>query len=61
MCVMRGAGVPNTGGGSGTGAGAGAGTWATEMVVVAALGSPSGPRHPSMWLALKNWKILLST
>ena len=52
---MRGAGVPNTGGGSGTGAGA------TEMVVVAALGSPSGPRHPSMWSALKNWKILLST
>ena len=53
MCVMRGAGVPNTGGGSGTEAGAGA----TEMVVVAALGRPSGPRHPSMWSALKNWKI----
>ena len=50
MCVMRGAGVPNTGGGSGTGAGAGT----TEMVVVAALGRPSGPRHPSMWSALKN-------
>ena len=57
MCVMRGAGVPNTGGGSGTGAAAGT----TEMVVVAALGRPSGPRHPSMWSALKNWKILLST
>ena len=55
MCVMRGAGVPNTGGGSGTGAGA------TEMVVVAALGRPSGPRHPSMWSALKNWKILSLT
>ena len=52
MCVMRGAGVPNTGGGSGTEAGAGAGT--TEMMVVAALGRPSGPRHPSMWSALKN-------
>ena len=59
MCVMRGAGVPNTGGGSGTEAGAGAG--ATEMVVVAALGRPSGPRHPSMWSALKNWKILSLT
>ena len=57
MCVMRGAGVPNTGGGSGTEAGAGA----TEMVVVAALGRPSGPRHPSMWSALKNWKILSLT
>ena len=59
MCVMRGAGVPNTGGGSGTEAVAGAG--ATEMVVVAALGRPSGPRHPSMWSALKNWKILSLT
>ena len=57
MCVMRGAGVPNTGGGSGTEVRAGA----TEMVVVAALGRPSGPRHPSMWSALKNWKILSLT